>query len=286
MPGISNSASKQLRRAGWSKGIVTVAASMLPAARSRVNRRLLRRSQSLGRRSGPGKFRSIFLSAASAGMAAVIACAGFMSRPTRSCARRACGSPLVGAIISPILLVMDLGRPHLFLNMLRVFNTARPCRWAPGFLALFGAFAVPAWLVLELTPMTLSPLRSPRSCSSSRALLTVRRAFRDSAWRLTPACFSARLRSQPGFCTAFFLPIHFGTAGLGSAAAILELARLSNAAAQRDRNCCRDCRNAALDLARDRQARRGRSCAASKVAPAGSFAAEQFSAARFRSFSA
>ena len=29
---------------------------------------------------------------------------------------------IAGAVLSPILLIMDLGRPHLFLNMLRVFK--------------------------------------------------------------------------------------------------------------------------------------------------------------------
>ena len=46
----------------------------------------------------------------------------------------------------PVLLVMDLGRPMLFFNMLRVFKYRSPMSVGAWILSLFGAFAVPAWL--------------------------------------------------------------------------------------------------------------------------------------------
>ena len=39
----------------------------------------------------------------------------------------------IGAIISPILLVLDLGRPDFFINMLRISNRSRRCQSAHGF---------------------------------------------------------------------------------------------------------------------------------------------------------
>ena len=39
-----------------------------------------------------------------------------------------------GLVVSPVLLILDLGRPRLFINMLRVFKRSRPCPWAYEFL--------------------------------------------------------------------------------------------------------------------------------------------------------
>ena len=57
---------------------------------------------------------------------------------------------IAGAILSPILLIMDLGRPHLFLNMLRVFKHRSAMSMGAWILSAFGACVVPGLIALEL----------------------------------------------------------------------------------------------------------------------------------------
>ena len=57
-----------------------------------------------------------------AGMSAVIALAAVLFHHVDVARAAMWLAAIAGAILSPILLIMDLGRPHLFLNMLRVFK--------------------------------------------------------------------------------------------------------------------------------------------------------------------
>ncbi len=88
------------------------------------------------------------------GMSAVIASAAVLFHHV-DLARTAIWLAAIGVILSSVLLIMDLGRPLLFINMLRVFkyqswiwvvhyssstcsafsNINRLCRWAFGFSA-------------------------------------------------------------------------------------------------------------------------------------------------------
>ena len=78
-----------------------------------------------------------FFVGGAAGMAPLFACAGlFLGRP--ELARAALWITAAGAIISPILLIMDLGRPRLFLNMLRVFKYQSPMSVGAWILSMFG----------------------------------------------------------------------------------------------------------------------------------------------------
>jgi len=54
-------------------------------------------------------------------------------------ARRAQGAALAGAVISPILLISDLGQSKRFLNMLRVFKVTSPMSVGSWILSGFGA---------------------------------------------------------------------------------------------------------------------------------------------------
>lgn len=56
-------------------------------------------------------------------------------------ARRARLVALGGAAVSPVLLVMDLGRPERFLNMLRVFKPTSPMSVGTWILSIFGPAA-------------------------------------------------------------------------------------------------------------------------------------------------
>jgi hypothetical protein len=56
-------------------------------------------------------------------------------------ARRAQAVALAGSVVSPALLVSDLGRPKRFLNMLRVFKVTSPMSVGSWILSAFGATA-------------------------------------------------------------------------------------------------------------------------------------------------
>src|SRR5207249_7577049 len=56
----------------------------------------------------------------------------------------------IAAILSPLLLILDLGRPHLFINMLRVFKPQSAMSMGAWILTGFGACVVPGLIALEL----------------------------------------------------------------------------------------------------------------------------------------
>jgi len=134
----------------------------------------------------------------------------------------------LGAIFSPVLLVMDLGRPQLFLNMLRVFKPQSPMSVGAWILALFGAFAVPAWLLMVLY---VNEAFAPSIHLLVLAIVGLL-ALAATVCGLGLATYTGVLIGATAIPAwhlhRVLLPIHFGTAGLGCASAILELAGLHN----------------------------------------------------------
>src|SRR6516225_3265767 len=65
-------------------------------------------------------------------------------------ARTAMWVAAIASVLSPILLILDLGRPHLFVNMLRVFKPQSAMSMGAWILTGFGMFVVPGWIALEL----------------------------------------------------------------------------------------------------------------------------------------
>jgi hypothetical protein len=164
-----------------------------------------------------------FFVGGAAGMAPLIACCALLLRQIDlACA--ALWIAAVGAIISPVLLVADLGRPRLFFNMLRVFKYQSSMSVGAWILTFFGGFALPAWFLMLLFVSGVFP------ASGNVIVLLVAGLFSAGA-----AIFGLALATYTGVligATAIpawhihrvLLPIHFGTAGLGCAGAILELA--------------------------------------------------------------
>src|SRR5919205_1670347 len=76
------------------------------------------------------------LAGASSGLALVARLAG-----NDRLARRALLAALGGATVSPVLLIMDLGRPDRFYNMLRVFKPTSPMSMGTWILTSFGPSA-------------------------------------------------------------------------------------------------------------------------------------------------
>src|SRR5438034_9114574 len=83
------------------------------------------------------------------GMSAVIALAAAIFHHL-DLARTAMWVAAIGVVLSPLLLILDLGRPHLFINMLRVFKPQSAMSMGAWILAAFGMCVVPGLIALEL----------------------------------------------------------------------------------------------------------------------------------------
>lgn len=144
------------------------------------------------------------------GMAPTIACAALLTHQTRL-GHAAMLLASVAGIISPILLTLDLGRPMRFVNMLRVFKPQSAMSVGAWILTFFTPCAVGGWLMLEMhirilaAPLILGAAIFGLGLATYTGVLLGATAI--PVWNL-----HHRL-----------LPMHFGIAGLGSAAAILEL---------------------------------------------------------------
>jgi hypothetical protein len=158
-----------------------------------------------------------------AGMSAVIASGAVIFHHVDLACEAMWVAAIGGAILSPILLIMDLGRPRLFLNMLRVFKHRSAMSMGAWILVLFGACVVPGLIALELHTHQVF----------GGALDQLLR-FAAGFFIFASAIFGTLLATYTGvligataipawFLHRTLLPIHFGTAGLGSAAALLEL---------------------------------------------------------------
>jgi hypothetical protein len=130
----------------------------------------------------------------------------------------------IGATLSTILLIADLGRPHLFLNMLRVFKHRSPMSVGAWILTLFGSLTVPAWLIMVLYVNQAFASSIDLLVLLIIGLLTAGAAFAGLGLATYTGVLIGATAIPAWHLHRVLLPIHFGTAGLGSAGAILELA--------------------------------------------------------------
>lgn len=156
------------------------------------------------------------------GMAAVIGAAALaFGQPeiTRAAMWIAC----VAAFLSPILLILDLGRPLLFINMLRVFKYKSPMSVGSWVVTFFGLNAVPGAVLMELWQRHLFTGAAGTLVAVLAIIFVIGAAF----WGMWLATYTGVLIScttiPAWFLHRVHLPIHFGTAALGSAAGLLEL---------------------------------------------------------------
>ena len=163
-----------------------------------------------------------FFVGGAAGMAPLIACAGWFLGQLELM-RAALWITGAGALISPVLLVMDLGRPQLFLNMLRVFKHRSPMSVGAWILSVFGGFAVPAMLLSELYFNHAFAASVDFLILFLAGLLTIGAAISGLGLATYTGVLLGATAIPAWFLHRVLLPIHFGTAGLGCAAGILEL---------------------------------------------------------------
>jgi hypothetical protein len=138
-------------------------------------------------------------------------------------ARTAMWVAAIASALSPILLILDLGRPHLFINMLRVFKPQSAMSMGAWILAAFGMCVVPGLIALELQTFHAFGGAIDYILGPVAGVLI----FGSAIFGMLLATYTGVLIGATAIPAWFLhhklLPIHFGTAGLGSAAALLEL---------------------------------------------------------------
>jgi formate-dependent nitrite reductase membrane component NrfD len=158
-----------------------------------------------------------------AGMSAVIASGAIIFHYVDLALAAMWVACIAGAILSPVLLIMDLGRPHLFLNMLRVFKHRSAMSMGAWILSAFGACAVPGLIALELHAHQIFPGTLDQLVRVAAAIFICAAAIFGTLLATYTGVLIGATAIPAWFLHRTLLPIHFGTAGLGSAAALLEL---------------------------------------------------------------
>ena len=158
-----------------------------------------------------------------AGMSAVIASGAILFHHLDLARTAMWVAAIAGAFLSPILLILDLGRPHLFLNMLRVFKHRSAMSMGAWILSAFGACAVPGLIALELHAHQIFPSLLDQLLRIAAAILIFGAAIFGTLLATYTGVLIGATAIPAWFLHRTLLPIHFGTAGLGSAAAVLEL---------------------------------------------------------------
>jgi hypothetical protein len=152
-----------------------------------------------------------FFAGGAAGASSVIAIAAQITGASSSLVRDARWIAAIGAAASGPLLILDLGRPERFLNMLRVFKPQSPMSVGAWTLTVFGTASAGA-VIAEL-------LRMKRIGDAA--------AFVAALSGLVMATYTGVLIGATAIPVwskhARTLPIHFGASALASATALLTL---------------------------------------------------------------
>jgi hypothetical protein len=158
-----------------------------------------------------------------AGMSAVIASGAVIFHQVDLARGAMWLAAIAGAVLSPVLLIMDLGRPRLFLNMLRVFKHRSAMSMGAWILSLFGACAVPGLIAVELHAHQVFGGSLDQLLHVAAGIFIFGSAIFGTLLATYTGVLIGATAIPAWFLHRTLLPIHFGTAGLGSAAAVLEL---------------------------------------------------------------
>lgn len=157
------------------------------------------------------------------GMAALLAAAAWLTGAGEAVVRPALWIAFAGAMVSPVLLILDLGRPMRFLNMLRVFKWRSPMSIGAWALAAWGAHSTAALVFYEWIVRA-----GPTGTTGTVAdVLFVGAMAGGAVYGAMIAVYTGVLIGATAIPAWHLhhesLPVHFGIAGLGSAAAAMEL---------------------------------------------------------------
>lgn len=160
-----------------------------------------------------------FFVGGAAGAAAVVGSIASYTGADRKLVRDARWIAAAGSVISPVLLISDLGRPARFLNMLRVFKPQSPMSvgvWTlMGFSGAAAATAFAGFMQERYGPSL--PLRVIENAGQAASL-----AFGLPFSNYTGVLIGAT--TIPAWNqNVSELPIHFGMSGLSAAVGLLEL---------------------------------------------------------------
>ncbi len=159
-----------------------------------------------------------FFVGGAAGAAALIAAVGEISNKDRDLVRDAQWLAAIGGIISPALLISDLGMPSRFLAMLRVFKVRSPMS--------VGSWTLVAFSNAAVASAVLGELRRRRSIPGVPVLTRVSQ-IATALTGLVLATYTGVLIGATAIPVwnehISSLPVHFATSGLLTAASILEL---------------------------------------------------------------
>lgn len=150
-----------------------------------------------------------FFVGGAAGAAAVIAGAGRACGANPKLVRDAARLAALGGLVSPALLISDLGRPSRFLNMLRVLKPQSPMSVGSWTLVVFSSSAAAA-----------AVLGTGLVASASQAVSSLAGMGLSTYTGVLIGASAIPAWSE----NAALLPLHFAASGMGSAVAILQLA--------------------------------------------------------------
>jgi hypothetical protein len=211
----------QLREDAWQKGVVTgrgvdVAGGPIPRRPGYYGQPVVRPSV------WTWEIPVYFFVGGLGGMSAVIVLAAAISHHF-DVTRAALWLAAISAVLSPLLLILDLGRPHLFINMLRVFKPQSAMSMGAWILTGFGTCVVPALIAVELHTLHVFTGTFDEVLRIAAGLLILGSAMFGMLLATYTGVLVGATAIPAWFLHRTLLPIHFGTAGLGSAAALLEL---------------------------------------------------------------
>ena len=173
-----------------------------------------------------------FFVGGTAGMSGLLALAGLLTGQPLAFVRAALTMAFAGAVLSPALLIADLGRPARFLNMLRVFKWRSAMSMGVWTLVAFSGFATAALLLALARPLLTRAGLSP-TASGVVLFLAVAGTAAFGAVLATYTGVLLGATAVPVWSSHHrLLPFHFGIVALGSASAILELLGFHMAALQ------------------------------------------------------
>lgn len=157
------------------------------------------------------------------GMAAVVALAATVfGQP--EIVRAAMWIAAFGGVASPVLLIMDLGRPTLFFNMLRVFKLRSAMSMGVYILTPYGMTVIPGAMAVELAHWNLLP---PGLLTTLLHVVAVGLTVAAGLTGMLLATYTGVLMGATAVPAwnrhRMLLPLHFGTAGMGSAVGMLHL---------------------------------------------------------------
>ena len=212
----------QIREEAWAKGVVTgrgvdVAGGPVPRKPGYYGQAVVRSPV------WTWEIPLYFFFGGIAGMSAVIALAAGIFDHLDLARVAMWIAAIAGTVVSPILLIMDLGRPLLFLNMLRVFKHRSPMSMGAWILTAFGACTVPGLIALELHAHQVFPSALDQFLRLAAGVLIFGAAIFGTLLATYTGVLIGATAIPAWFLHRTLLPIHFGTAGLGSAAGVLEL---------------------------------------------------------------